>query len=164
MNDKASAQTGSGRELIAVFDRQFARLNLLSIELVSKTPLEMLYHAVGPSATYAGHSIGENVLRGAAAVEQTFGGITANLWDDPFEWTLPENLSTLARVVEYLDEVEATRARAFARFARDADLWEEVLVPAGHTRSLIDLLVETLVKAADYHGRATATLKLISDA
>ena len=28
----------------------------------------------------------------AGTIEQTFGGITANLWDDPFEWTLPETL------------------------------------------------------------------------
>jgi hypothetical protein len=25
-----------------------------------------------------------------ARSEQTFGGITTRLWDDPFEWTLPE--------------------------------------------------------------------------
>jgi hypothetical protein len=165
MNDKASAQIGSGRELIAVFDRQFARLNLLSCELVLKTPLKIFYRGARQAATgFAGYSIGENILRGAAAVEQTFGGITANLWDDPFEWTLPENLSTTARVVEYLEEVEATRALAFASFARDSDLWKEVLVPTGHTQSLIDLLVETLVKAAGYHGRANAALLFISAA
>ena len=39
-------------------------------------------------------SCGEYILRSAAAVEQTFGGITTRLWDDPFEWTLPEALST----------------------------------------------------------------------
>jgi hypothetical protein len=35
-----------------------------------------------------GDSCGEQVLRSAAIVEQSFGGLTANLWDDPFEWTL----------------------------------------------------------------------------
>lgn len=109
----------------------------------------------------AGHSLGENLLRSAAAVEQTFGGITANLWDDPFEWTLPENLATNERVIEYLEEVEATRLRAFARFAEDSDLLKEVQVPGGTTRPLIDLLAETLVKAADHQGRAVATLALL---
>lgn len=152
------AQTNSGRELIETFDRQFARLHSRSCSLVSKTPIELLYLKRQPPSVY---STGENVLRGAAAVEQTFGGITASLWDDPFEWTLPENLATTERVLEYLEEVEATRQRAFARFAQDAELLKEVLVPAGHTRPLVDLLAETLVKAADYQGRAIATLALL---
>ena len=153
-----------GRELIESFDRQFARLHLRSCSLVTTTPLKMLYRNARQSApALPVYSMGENVLRSAAAVEQTFGGITANLWDDPFEWTLPENLSTTERVIEYLEEVEATRKRAFVRFAQDSDLLKEVLVPAGNTRPLLDLLAETLVKAADYQGRAIATLALIRD-
>jgi len=152
------AQTNSGRELIDTFDRQFARLHSRSCSLVSKTPIDLFYLKRQLPAVY---STGENVLRGAAAVEQTFGGITASLWDDPFEWTLPENLATTERLLEYLEEVEATRQRAFARFAQDAELLQEVLVPAGNTRSLVDLLAETLVKAAGYQGRAVATLALL---
>lgn len=151
----------AGRELTEAFDRQYARLHLRSRSLISKTPLEVLYRKVGVATAPAVYSMGENVLRSAAAVEQTFGGITANLWDDPFEWTLPENLSTTERVIEYLEEVEATRLRAFARFAQDSDLLKEVQVPGGTTRPLIDLLAETLVKAADYQGRAIATLALL---
>jgi hypothetical protein len=158
------AQTKAGREIIEAFDCQFARLHSQSCSLVRRTPIETLYlnrQPNQPSAAIPGsYSTGENVLRGAAAVEQTFGGITANLWDDPFEWTLPENLATTERVIEYLEEVEATRQRAFARFAQDADLLKEVLVPAGNTRPLVDLLAETLVKAADYQGRAISTLVL----
>jgi hypothetical protein len=157
MNDDARAQPSGGRELIDVFERQFARLHSRSSTLVSKTPVEMLYRSRGESTASSACSLGENVLRCAAAVEQTFGGITANLWDHPFEWTLPETLSTVERVIEYLEEVEATRKRAFVSFVRDSDLLKEVLVPAGHTQSLIDLLIETLVKAADYQGRAIAT-------
>jgi hypothetical protein len=51
-------------------------------------------------ATRPGHSYSETrqqlspaaeqILRSARIVEQVSGGITANLWDDPFEWTLPE--------------------------------------------------------------------------
>src|SRR2546422_6295993 len=125
MNDKPGGQTSSGREMIEAFDQQFARLHSRSAALVSRTPVEMLYRGARQSAAFPTYSPGENVLRGAAVIEQTFGGITANLWDDPFEWTLPENLSTGGRVLEYLEEVEATRTRAFARFARDSDLLQE---------------------------------------
>lgn len=109
------------------------------------------------------HSVGENLLRSAAAVEQTFGGITSNLWDDPFEWTLPENLSTRERVIEYLEEVETTRKLAFNRFSRDSDLLKEVSVPSGDTRSLISLLLETLIRAGDFQGRAVATQRFVTD-
>ena len=163
MDSKVGAQTGSGRALIEAFDVQFVLLHSRSCALVSKASVDMLYYrGAQPTPALTVYSIGENVLHSAAAIEQTFGGITANLWDDPFEWTLPEHLSTVERVIEYLEEVEATRKRAFARFARDSDLLKEVLVPAGHTRPLIGLLVETLVKAADYQGRAAATLQFLS--
>jgi hypothetical protein len=152
------AQTDSGRELIETFDRQFARLHSRSCLLVTRIPIELVYLSRQTPASY---STGENLLRSAAAIEQTFGGITANLWDDPFEWTLPENLATTERLLEYLEEVEATRQRAFARFEQDVDLLKEVQVPTGNTKPLIDLLAETLVKAVDYHGRAIATLAIL---
>lgn len=154
--------TSARRDLTEAFDRQFARLHLRSSSLVSTTSIDLLYRSPGQGGAGPIYSTGEQVLRSAAAVERTFGGITANLWDDPFEWTLPENLSTTERVIEYLEEVEATRRRAFDRFTQDSDLLKEVLVPAGNTRPLIVLLTETLVKAADYQGRAIATLTLIS--
>jgi len=147
------------RELIQAFDHQFDRLHKRSYAVVSVTPVEVFYRTPAASA----RSTGDYLLRSAAAVERTFGGITANLWDDPFEWTLPENLSTTARVQEYLEEVEATRRRAFARFQTDADLLNEVLIPAGNTVSLVSLLTETLEKAADFQARAIATLSLVSD-
>jgi hypothetical protein len=96
-------------------------------------------------------------------VEQTFGGITATLWDDPFEWTLPETLSTPRLVEEYLSEVEATRRRGFALFHSDDDLSKEIAVPSGELKSLAALLCETLARAAHYQGRAYATFRLFSD-
>jgi len=102
------------------------------------------------------------VPRGAAVIEQTFGGITANLWDDPFEWTLPENLSTTAKVLEYLAEVEATRLRAFASLVRDTDLLKQIMLPVAETRALLDLLADTLVKSASCYGRAQAISSLVS--
>jgi hypothetical protein len=157
----AELKSGS-REIIQHFDSQFLRLHSRSSSLISTTPLELIYGGVVKSQTGAMPSMGEQLLRSAAAVERTFGGITANLWDDPFEWTLPEHLSTKERIDEYLGEVEATRHQAFARFQSDSDLLKEVLVPAGNTCPLIVLLTETLVKAADYQGRAIATLRLVS--
>jgi len=163
MNSNVNSQTANDRVVIGSFEKQFARLHARYCSLIQSTPLEILYRNPRPSGARSLPSVGENVLRGAGSIEQTFGGITANLWDDPFEWTLPENLSTAANVIEYLEEVEAMRQRAFACFLRDADLLKEVLTPGRGIRPLIDLLTETLIKASDYYGRATATLSLLSD-
>jgi hypothetical protein len=147
-------------------DEQFARLHGRSVALVRAVPAGKLYWQpprVGARALPA-YSCGEHVLRGAAAVEQTFGGITVNLWDDPFEWTLPETLPTPEHVVEYLNEAEATRLRAFALFRTDADLSKEIATPSGEMRTLFALLSETLVRAAHHQGSAFATFRLFSDA
>ena len=161
---KVNAQTGSVRTIIDAFDKEFARLHCRSRGLAEATPLEILYRQPGQrTGALPVYSAGENLLRSAAAVEQTFGGITANLWDDPFEWTLPENLSTRERVIEYLEEVEATRKRAFDRFSDDSDLLKHVVVPSGETRPLISLLFETLVRAVGFQGQAVATQRLVSD-
>jgi len=161
---KLNAQTGIVRSIIDAFDEQFARLHCRSRALAETTSIEILYRQPGqPTGTLPVYSAGENLLRSAAAVEQIFGGITANLWDDPFEWTLPENLSTQERVIEYLEEVEATRKRAFDRFSDDSDLLKHVVVPSGETRPLISLLLETLVRAVEFQGRAAAALGLVSD-
>ena len=93
------------------------------------------------------------ILRSAAAIEQMCGGLTANLWDDPFEWTLPETLSNANHVVEYLSEVDVARERAFNSID-DAALTKYISVPSGEERLLISLLLETLVKASDLRGRA----------
>jgi hypothetical protein len=108
-------------------------------------------------------SVGENILRSAGVVEQTCGGITTNLWDDPFEWTLPETLSTSSRILEYLSEVETAKQRAFASLANDAVLLKYIAVPWSDNCPLLELLVQTLVKSAEYRGRAVATLKMLSD-
>jgi hypothetical protein len=161
---KLNAQTGIVRTIIEVFDEQFARLHCRSRALAETTPIEILYRKCEPgTGAVSVHSAGENLLRSAAAVEQTFGGITANLWDDPFEWTLPENLSTRERVIEYLEEVEATRKRAFDRFSEDSDLLKHVVVPSGETRPLIGLLLEALIRAVEFQARAVATLGMVSD-
>jgi hypothetical protein len=98
----------------------------------------------------------ENILRGAAVVEQTFGGLTASLWDDPFEWTLPETLNTHELLLEYLDEVEATRRRAFGGLRDDDELFREIVVPSGERQSLLSLFRETIARARTFQDQAFA--------
>ena len=146
---------------IAALDRQFAQLHQDSLELIQATlPAQLYYRPLSGSNSPQLPSCGEQILRSAATVEQTFGGITANLWDDPFEWTLPESLSTPEKVFSYLEEVEATRKRGFALFKTDADLVKEIMAPSGKTQ-LLPLLLDTLVRAAHYLGSARATLELL---
>jgi hypothetical protein len=169
MDDKRDAQTLGGREIVESLDREFARLHAQSCAVIEKTPVDILYAIpVRAKLSFSNSgldgivSVGESVLRCAAVIEQTFGGITSNLWDDPFEWTLPEYLSTPGRVNEHLAEVEETRKRAFSSFADDACLLKRVAVPSGETRPLIDLLLETLLRAADYQARAQFALNNLS--
>src|SRR5918911_1355617 len=152
------------RKFISSLDEQFARLHGRSRALVEAVPEEKLYWQPRQSSgAFPVYSCGEHLLRSAAAVEQTFGGITASLWDDPFEWTLPETLATNALVGQYLDEVEATRRRGFALLRADGDLAKEIAVPSGEMRTLAALLLETLARAAHHQGRAYATFRLFSD-
>ena len=165
MNSSVSAQADpqASRILIESFEREFAQLEGRNRNLLRAVPPEKLYQPAtvpGLSAT----SAGELILRSAAAIEQTFGGLTANLWDDPFEWTQPETLSTPALVFEYLDEVARTRASFFARLKKDDDLTKLINVPAGDTQPLTRILLETLTRATGYQERAAVILALLSQA
>lgn len=107
-------------------------------------------------------SCGEYVLRSAAAVEQTAGGIMMRLWDDPFEWTLPEKLSTVDLVVEYLEEVESSRRRAFSFIDSDDALRREIPAPE-NLRTIFELLLGSIALAEHYQGRAFAIAQVLSD-
>jgi len=135
------------RQIVQHLEQQFAELIKSLKDLVRSVPTEVLYRH--PPAV----SIGENILRSAAVVEQTCGGLTSNLWDDPFEWTLPETLSNPDLVVEYLSEVDAARQRAFDSIQDDSALTKYISDPSGE-RLLISLLLETIVKASEHKGRA----------
>jgi hypothetical protein len=149
--------------LVACLEQEFTQLHARSCALVEIIPAEKLYwqprKSSGPLPVY---SCGEHLLRSAGLVEQTFGGLTANLWDDPFEWTLPETLSTPERVVEYLHEVEATRQRGFALITDDHDLSKEIATPSGR-QTLCALLLDALARASHQQGRAFAIFRLFSD-
>src|SRR6476661_7910557 len=117
-------------ELIESFDRRFAELDHRSRALIRMTPQDRLYwkpRELPRSMTM--FSCGEYVLRSAGMVEKTFGGITTRLWDDPFEWTLPEELASKGSVLEYLNEVEETRSAGFAFIALDDQLLRSIPSP-----------------------------------
>ena len=135
------------RQIVQHLEQEFSGLIESLKDLVRSVPTELLYRH--PPAI----SIGENILRSAAALEQTCGGLTSNLWDDPFEWTLPETLSNPERIVEYLSEVDLARQRAFSAIQDDSVLTKYISDPSGE-RLLISLLLETLVKACEHKGRA----------
>src|SRR4028119_726260 len=99
--------------LISILNEEFTTLHQRSIELIQITPLDKLYWQPRQSNFFPIYSCGEYVLRSAGAVEQTFNGVATKLWDDPFEWTLPEALSDNQKIKEYLNEVETARKRGF---------------------------------------------------
>jgi hypothetical protein len=136
------------REIVNQLDLELAGVIASLKELVNSVPQHLLYQHP-PDV-----SIGENILRSAAVIEQVCGGLTANLWDDPFEWTLPETLSNADRIIEYLSEVDLARERALKSIVDDSALSKYVSVPSGEPRQLVSLLLETLVTASDYRGRA----------
>ena len=144
-------------DLISWFDQEFARLEHAWRELIQATDDERLYQIDNQQNL----SVGEQVLKSARIVEQTFGGITANLWDDPFEWTLPENLTTSDKLLAYLGEVEDARRRGFALFQSDQDLLKTIMAPAGSTQ-VISLLLDTLVRARHHQLNAEERFKTTS--
>jgi hypothetical protein len=151
------------KTLIESFDRQFLAVHSRSCEFLELIPNEKLFwkpREINRSMTM--FSCGEYVLRSAGKIEQTFGGITTRLWDDPFEWTLPEELATTGLITEYLAEVEKTRERGFALFDSDEDLRREMPAPE-KLKSIFTILLETVSAAEHFQGRAFAIFQMFSD-
>jgi len=151
------------KNLIETFEKQFLKLHIRSCEFIKLVPTEKLYwQPREKDALFPVNSCGEYILRSAAAIEQTFGGITTRLWDDPFEWTLPEQLSSNELILEYLAEVEETRQRGFTFFNSDDDLRREIPAPE-RLRSIFNILLETIARAEHFQGRAFAVFQVFSD-
>ena len=151
------------RNLLEIFERRFDKLNLKTLELLEKIPNEKLFwkpREIGQTMTM--FSCGEYILRSAGAVEQTFGGITTRLWDDPFEWTLPEKLSNVKAIKEYLQEVETTRKKGFTFFTSDADLSKQMPAPE-NLKPIFEILLDTNSRAEHFLGRAFAIFQTFSD-
>lgn len=151
------------RTVIEIFERSFAELHSRTLALLAQTSDAKLYRRPREiPQTMAMFTVGAYILRSASAVEQTFGGITTRLWDDPFEWTLPEKLATGERVREYLSEVEVTTISGFKFLTSDKDLTKEMPAPAD-LKPVSQILLETLSRAEHFQGRAYAIFQMISD-
>ena len=94
------------RDLTENIESQFISLRDKTLDLLNVVPEDILFLAVPLKNEFFRMTIGECVLRSAAASEQAFGGLMTRLWDDPFEWTLPESLSDREKVREYINEVD----------------------------------------------------------
>ena len=151
------------KTLIDSFDRQFSALHQRSFEFIKLIPNEKLFWKPRQlNRTFAVFSCGEYILRSAGKVEQTFGGIMTRLWDDPFEWTLPEELSTADLISEYLVEVEETRRRGLTLIATDEDLRREMPAPE-KLKTIFEILLDTVARAEHFQGRAFAVFQMFSD-
>jgi hypothetical protein len=149
--------------LLKSFDSRFVDLDGRSRALLQEISAADLYRKPREiEHSMAAFSCGEFLLRSSAVVEQTCGGLTTRLWDDPFEWTLPEKLSTPELVAGYIDEVETTRAAAFKFFNSDGDLHKQIPAPED-LRTIFDVLLETVARAEHYQGRAFAIFQMLSD-
>jgi len=149
--------------LLATFNKSFAVISARTRAILELTPDKLLYERPREIPnTFAMFTVGEYVLRSAAAVEQTFGGITTRLWDDPFEWTLPEKMHTVDLIKEYLDEVDKTRAEGIAFIATDDSLLKMIPAPAKIV-PISQILVDTLTRSEHYLGRAYSVFQMISD-
>jgi hypothetical protein len=149
--------------MLKSFERRFVLVHERSLTLLQLLPDADLFRKPRKlERSMAMFSCGEYILRSAATVEQTCGGITTRLWDDPFEWTLPEELSTCDKVAGYLGEVELERTSAFRFFTSDDDLRKQIPAPES-LRPIFDLLLETVARAEHYQGRAFAVFQMLSD-
>ena len=146
----------NGRYLIEKLDRECIGLLSRLTQLVESVPAQSLYEQPPDSS---GGSVGENVVRSAAVLEQAFGGLTTNLWDDPHEWTLPETLSTSALIVEYLTEVDQARTRAFASLVDDSALQKYIAMPSGDQGTIQALLVNAIESAQMFEDLAAEKYK-----
>ena len=151
------------REFIEIIDTRFSINHKRAIELCSKVGDSLLFvkpKALSESESYLPISCGENIVRSAAVVEQAFGGITTRLWDDPFEWTLPEELSSVAKVTDYLNEVEIFRSDGINFLANDDDLRKQIPAPS-EFRPILDILLEALSLSSTHLGQAAAIWQVV---
>ncbi|MEQ1921710.1 MAG: hypothetical protein ABL952_04300 [Pyrinomonadaceae bacterium] len=149
--------------LLSIFYERYITIDARSRELLTRIPDHLLYKRPRETRSeMSPFSCGEYILRSAAMVEKTFGGITTRLWDDPFEWTLPEKLVNKGLIVSYLDEVEATRLKGFSFFTSEDDLKREIPSPE-KLRPLADILLETIDLASHFQGRAFALYQTLTD-
>lgn len=151
------------REIIDAFESSFADVDGRQRRLLDRVSDERLFWTpVDANDSMVLLSVGGSVLRSAAMVEQVFLGITRRLWDDPFEWTLPEKLSTKAAILGYLDEVSRTRSAGLQFLSGDAELSRQLPAP-DELRTIAAVLIGALARAENHLGRGEAIARIIAD-
>ena len=149
------------RTLIGSLDWRFTDVDGRQRKLLSEVPEDKLFWTpVATTDSMIALSVGGAVLRSAAMVEQAFLGITRRMWDDPFEWTLPEKLSTVALITEYLDEVASTRSKGLTFLRSDADLSRQLPAPE-KLKPIMEVLIESMARAENYLGRGEAIWRFV---
>ena len=123
--------------------------------LLKKVPAQLLFHDLGEGKRLEHLSVGYYLLRSAGALEQVVGGMTRRLWDDPFEWTLPEALASHDAIERYLSEVRDSVISGFSIFTSDAELLRDLPAPV-KIKPIAAALIEALSLANERQGRAIA--------
>ena len=93
------------RPKIEELSRRFAELHSRLCDLARDSEAADLFRSNRKPGSLRSSSAAAVLVRSAAVVEQMINGITVRLWDDPFEWTLPEHLSNTADLVAYFNDV-----------------------------------------------------------
>jgi hypothetical protein len=149
------------RERIEKIDLQFAEHHRERCELAQASGDERIYLTSDLKSLWP-VSIGLHLIRSAAVVEQMINGITVRLWDDPFEWTLPERLPGVAYLIEYFHEVEAARIKGFEFLKDDLDLERSIPAPID-LKTLDQVFAETQRSSTNYLSRARSLLSNDND-
>lgn len=150
------------RVLLETFETSFDDLDKRGRELIMLVGPEMLYtRPSNDNRMYAVASVGEAILRSTAVVEIVFNGLTTRMWDDPFEWTLPEKLSTPELIFEYMDETVAVRKKGFGFLQTDDDLKRTLPAPI-KMLTIAEILIDALAKAEHFDGRASAIYEILT--
>lgn len=138
------------RQKIEEFDRRFRHHHVAICDLARSAGDDRIYASdQNTQPSLAPRSVGTYLIRSAAAVEQMINGITVRLWDDPFEWTLPERLPTLEDLISYFAEVEAARFRGFKFLKNDDELQRSIPAPV-ELKTLEQILFDTLARSGQY--------------
>lgn len=104
----------------------------------------------------------EGLVRGCGVLEQVMSGIMTRMWDDPFEWTLPEELNDKEKVSEYVKEVRLLVDKGFGFFTSDLELGKVIPSPSGAI-ALGQLLVDALATAEPLLNDASERIEGLSE-
>ncbi len=140
------------RERIERLDRKFAELHRERCAVAVHAGDDWIYGTLEYERLWP-RSAGALLIRSAAAVEQMINGITVRLWDDPFEWTLPERLPGVDDLIVYFDEVETARKKGFQFLRNDSDLERSIPAPL-ELKTLEQVLIDTFTVSQTYLSEA----------